>query len=206
MTLSPRILLVEDDRENCLMLKEVLTNWGYSVTTAFSGEEALRFARSERFEIVLSDIKMPEVGGLQVLHEIRQLREGVHRHRGLVIGVVEGRVRRDAIVGMAPDEDRVRHAVRPAVIEHSPRAAEVDAVPLVSAGSKVRDGCHVNHCVGVLLTDDLFGLGLADVRLDETDAGRTLGPRPAIDAGDIMPTIEQSQRDVLRELPRDACQ
>jgi DNA-binding NtrC family response regulator len=74
MTLSPRILLVEDDRENCLMLKEVLTNWGYSVTTAFSGEEALRFARSEPFDLVLADIKMPGIGGLQVLHEIRQLR------------------------------------------------------------------------------------------------------------------------------------
>jgi len=71
---EPRLLLVEDDRENALMLKEVLTNWGYGVTVAFSGPEALRFARSEPFEVVLADIRMPDVGGLQVLREIRQLR------------------------------------------------------------------------------------------------------------------------------------
>jgi two-component system response regulator HydG len=70
---KPRLLLVEDDRENALMLKEVLSNWGYGVTTAFSGPEALRFAKSEAFEVVLADIRMPDVGGLQVLREIRQL-------------------------------------------------------------------------------------------------------------------------------------
>jgi DNA-binding NtrC family response regulator len=65
---------VEDDRENALMLKEVLSNWGYGVTLALSGPEAMRFAKSEPFEIVLADIRMPDVGGLQVLREIRQLR------------------------------------------------------------------------------------------------------------------------------------
>ncbi len=74
MTDAPRLLLVEDDRENALMLKEVLSNWGYAVTTALSGPEALKFARSEPFEVVLADIRMPDVGGLQVLREIRQLR------------------------------------------------------------------------------------------------------------------------------------
>ncbi|HTF56737.1 MAG TPA: sigma-54 dependent transcriptional regulator [Planctomycetota bacterium] len=74
MTEPPRILLVEDDRENGLMLKEVLSNWGYAVTPAFTGDEALRFARSEKFELVLADIRMPKIGGLQVLREIRQLR------------------------------------------------------------------------------------------------------------------------------------
>ena len=69
-----RLLLVEDDRENALMLKEVLSNWGYGVTLALSGPEAMRFARSEPFEIVLADIRMPDIGGLQVLREIRQLR------------------------------------------------------------------------------------------------------------------------------------
>jgi two-component system response regulator AtoC len=74
MTDAPRLLLVEDDRENALMLKEVLSNWGYAVTAALSGPEALKFARSEPFEVVLADIRMPDIGGLQVLREIRQLR------------------------------------------------------------------------------------------------------------------------------------
>jgi len=59
-----RILLVEDDRENCLMLKEVLGKWGYQVTEAYSGEEALDRSRKEAFDIVLTDIRMAKTSGL----------------------------------------------------------------------------------------------------------------------------------------------
>ena len=67
-----RILLVEDDRENCLMLKEVLGKWGYQVTEAYSGEEALARSRKEAFDIVLTDIRMAQTSGLDVLREFRR--------------------------------------------------------------------------------------------------------------------------------------
>jgi len=67
-----RILLVEDDRENCLMLKEVLGKWGYQVTEAYSGEEALARSRKEAFDIVLTDIRMAHTSGLDVLREFRR--------------------------------------------------------------------------------------------------------------------------------------
>ena len=67
-----RILLVEDDRENCLMLKEVLGKWGYQVTEAYSGEEALARSRKEAFDIVLTDIRMAQTSGLDVLKEFRR--------------------------------------------------------------------------------------------------------------------------------------
>src|ERR1043166_7431217 len=67
-----RILLVEDDRENCLMLKEVLGKWGYQVTEAYSGEEALDRSRKEAFDIVLTDIRMAQTSGLEALREFRR--------------------------------------------------------------------------------------------------------------------------------------
>ncbi|HVR86418.1 MAG TPA: sigma-54 dependent transcriptional regulator [Planctomycetota bacterium] len=67
-----RILLVEDDRENCLMLKEVLGKWGYQVIEAYSGEEALDRSRKEAFDIVLTDIRMAQTSGLDVLREFRK--------------------------------------------------------------------------------------------------------------------------------------
>jgi len=67
-----RILLVEDDRENCLMLKEALTRWGHRVTETFSGEDALEWGRRETFDIILTDIRMAQVNGLQVLKAFRQ--------------------------------------------------------------------------------------------------------------------------------------
>jgi DNA-binding NtrC family response regulator len=67
-----RILLVEDDRENCLMLKEVLGKWGYQVTEAYSGEEAINRSRKEAFDIVLTDIRMAQTSGLDVLRQFRK--------------------------------------------------------------------------------------------------------------------------------------
>ena len=66
-----RLLLVEDDRENRLMLQEALGKWGYQVTAATSGEEALQKAGAEAFDLVLSDIRMEGVDGLQVLKAFR---------------------------------------------------------------------------------------------------------------------------------------
>jgi len=54
------------------MLKEVLGKWGYQVTEAYSGEEALDRSRKEAFDIVLTDIRMAKTSGLDVLREVRR--------------------------------------------------------------------------------------------------------------------------------------
>ncbi len=74
MTRTGSILLVEDDRENCLLLKEILTKWGHAVSEAFSGAEALRLAEKDEYDIVLTDIRMIEVDGLAVLKWFRRNR------------------------------------------------------------------------------------------------------------------------------------
>src|SRR5262245_2547640 len=67
-----RILLVEDDRENCAMLREALVSWGYAVRDVLSGAEAIRLAAAEPFDIVLSDIRMAGPDGLGVLKAFRE--------------------------------------------------------------------------------------------------------------------------------------
>ncbi len=74
MTQAMKILLVEDDKDNCLVLKEILTKWGYAVKEVYSGEDAIRAGKSEAFDIVLTDIRMAQVDGLQVLKAFRQMR------------------------------------------------------------------------------------------------------------------------------------
>ncbi|MEK7865383.1 MAG: sigma-54 dependent transcriptional regulator [Planctomycetota bacterium] len=73
MKRTGRVLLVEDDRENCLMLKEVLTKWNHSVTDVCSGEDAVARAEKEPFDVVLTDIRMGRVDGLAVLRAFRRL-------------------------------------------------------------------------------------------------------------------------------------
>lgn len=62
-----RILVVDDEEIVRDMLFDALSQVGYSVKTAKDGEDANKQIESEPFEIVITDLKMPGVGGLEVL-------------------------------------------------------------------------------------------------------------------------------------------
>jgi CheY-like chemotaxis protein len=66
-----RILLVEDDRFLRRACEASLRQRGYTVTTAADGEEGLRMAKSERPDLVLLDMLMPKLSGLDVLRALR---------------------------------------------------------------------------------------------------------------------------------------
>lgn len=68
------ILVVDDDPEIRRIFGEVLRALGYSCEEATNGSEALALIRSQRFEIVLCDIRMPGMDGLQVMTEARKIR------------------------------------------------------------------------------------------------------------------------------------
>ncbi|MEI6185914.1 MAG: PAS domain S-box protein [Dehalococcoidia bacterium] len=62
-----KILIVDDSEENLRLFSAVLTNKGYSVTTAGNGEEALRKLRRAPPDLILSDILMPVMDGFRLL-------------------------------------------------------------------------------------------------------------------------------------------
>ncbi|MDX6443302.1 MAG: hypothetical protein QOH71_376 [Blastocatellia bacterium] len=65
------ILIVDDSRETTEMLTALLTAEGAEVAAAGSGKDALRLVNENSFDLVISDISMPEMDGYQLLHEIR---------------------------------------------------------------------------------------------------------------------------------------
>jgi len=67
------ILIVDDDRLTRLMLGTILEGGGHTVTAAVDGAEALRLAGESRFDLVLLDIWMPGMSGLEVLERLRGL-------------------------------------------------------------------------------------------------------------------------------------
>ncbi|MBN1485501.1 MAG: response regulator transcription factor, partial [Chloroflexia bacterium] len=67
------ILVVDDEPAIRLFLSDELAEAGYSVLTAASGEEALRLSAEEEVDLVLLDLRMPGLGGLQVLEQINNL-------------------------------------------------------------------------------------------------------------------------------------
>ena len=71
-----RILVVEDDRTLRQALTFNLTREGFEVTSAPDGEAALLAARGQRLDLILLDLMLPAMSGLEVLRVLR--REGVH--------------------------------------------------------------------------------------------------------------------------------
>jgi two-component system CheB/CheR fusion protein len=67
------ILVVDDSRETTEMLSRLLQMEGAFVHTARSGKEALKLAADNTFDLVISDISMPEMDGYQLLRQLRQL-------------------------------------------------------------------------------------------------------------------------------------
>ena len=68
------ILVVDDEANIRFFLEEMLTHDGYRVVTASDGEAALKYASQEEFDLVLVDIQMPKVNGMEVLIRLRETR------------------------------------------------------------------------------------------------------------------------------------
>lgn len=66
-----KILLVEDDETINEMIKESLTKEGYNVTNIFDGEQALKSLEIEEFNLVILDIMLPKIDGIEVMRRIR---------------------------------------------------------------------------------------------------------------------------------------
>jgi len=67
---NPTVLAVDDERVIRELIEAALSQQGYPVLTAESGEEALSILQQEKINFVLLDIKMPGMDGLQVLEQI----------------------------------------------------------------------------------------------------------------------------------------
>ena len=65
------ILMVDDNRHLQIAFKKVLTHSGYRVELASDGEEGLRLARSTRPDVILLDMLLPKLGGVEVLRALK---------------------------------------------------------------------------------------------------------------------------------------
>ncbi len=69
---NARILLVEDNIVNQKVALKMLSNFGFTAKVANNGKEALELLRKERFDLVLMDVQMPEMDGLEATAMIRR--------------------------------------------------------------------------------------------------------------------------------------
>ncbi len=67
----PAVLIVDDEQEVCVLLKNMLSGAGYRTAVAHHGGEALALLENESFDLVVLDVWMPHMNGMELLAEMR---------------------------------------------------------------------------------------------------------------------------------------
>ncbi|RKY41065.1 MAG: sigma-54-dependent Fis family transcriptional regulator [Candidatus Makaraimicrobium thalassicum] len=66
------ILIVDDEETMCNLLKDILAEKGYEVTTTQKAREALELAQDRPFDLIITDLKMPEIDGIEMVRQIKE--------------------------------------------------------------------------------------------------------------------------------------
>lgn len=67
-----RVLVVDDNPDSVIIMRGMLEPRGYAVTMASSGAQALEIIRREPPDVILLDVMMPEMSGLEVLEQLKE--------------------------------------------------------------------------------------------------------------------------------------
>lgn len=73
-----RVLIVDDDRQMVRTLSDVVRLHGWEAHGAYSGEEAVSSVEAQPFAIVLMDVRMDGMSGVDTLRAMKRLRPGIH--------------------------------------------------------------------------------------------------------------------------------
>ena len=68
-----KILIVEDNPQNMKLVLMTLRRYGYNLLGATDGEEALKTAKREKPDLIIMDIQLPKMNGLEVTRKLRQM-------------------------------------------------------------------------------------------------------------------------------------
>ena len=71
VTSDRRLLLVDDHYDTCLSMKRMLERRGYQITVAHSAEQAVEKVRTQEFDLLISDIGLPDRSGYELMRELR---------------------------------------------------------------------------------------------------------------------------------------
>jgi two-component system cell cycle response regulator len=133
--LAMKILIAEDDRDSRELLTWILQKLNYQVTAATNGKEAWDLYRKGRYRIVITDVLMPEVDGLELCRKIRLHKQSKYTYVVMVTALIG---KKDYLEGMDagaddfvtkpfdPDELKARLRVAQRIISFQEEAAAAE--------------------------------------------------------------------------------
>ena len=94
-----RILVIDDEESQRDVMKRYLTKLGYSVEVSDSSENALEILKKEFFPLIITDLNMPKMNGVETIREIQKL------DKSIKVMLSSGHLERDMVIpdGLKPD-------------------------------------------------------------------------------------------------------
>ena len=135
--LKMKILIAEDDRDSRELLCWMLEKLGYQVVATSNGKEAWEAFRRGRFRLVISDVLMPEIDGLELCRRIRKHKQSKYTYVIIITALIG---KKDYLEGMEagaddfvtkpfdPDELKARLRVAERIISFQELAAATEEV------------------------------------------------------------------------------
>jgi two-component system response regulator HydG len=127
--MSAEILVIDDDTAFCVMLKTFLQKKGFAVTNAFSAGDAQEIISKKTFDVVLTDIRMPDSSGLEILKFIKHTTPATQVI--LMTGYTDIKTAVNAMksgafdyVGKPINPDEILHTIKQALGKTEAKAAE----------------------------------------------------------------------------------
>ena len=105
VNMPTQVLIVDDDNETTDLLKIILESDAFEVTTAVSGREGVNLARKTKPDIMIVDLLMPDLDGLEVCREVRKFSN--------VPIVVLSAVNKPGVIAQALDEGADDYLIKP---------------------------------------------------------------------------------------------
>jgi len=130
-----KILIAEDDRDSRELLTWILQKLGHQVVATTNGKEAWDTFRHGRFRLVISDVLMPEIDGLELCRKIRGHKQSKYTYIMIITALIG---KKDYLEGMEagaddfvtkpfdPDELKARLRVAERIISFQEQAAAVE--------------------------------------------------------------------------------
>ena len=138
-----KILIAEDDKDSRELLSWLLQKLGYQVVATENGKEAWEVYRRGRFRLVISDLLMPDIDGLELVRRIRAQKQAKYTYIILITALIG---KKDYLEGMEagaddfvtkpfdPDELKARLRVAERIISFQEQAAAADEAAQKSPG------------------------------------------------------------------------
>ncbi|WP_419655279.1 two component system response regulator, sigma54-specific [Desulfosarcina variabilis str. Montpellier] len=68
-----KVLFIDDDKQILSIVEQFIHRWGYNVTIVSDGEQAIEAIQKDHYNVVFSDLMMPEISGLDILKQVKKL-------------------------------------------------------------------------------------------------------------------------------------